>query len=82
MDDQLKKELLVRAASGSNIIRLLIGLCALSVILELALSRKSLFDLEGFPGFYSLFALGAGVVVVFAARVLRKIVMRPEDYYD
>jgi len=82
MKDQAKQGWLERAGSGSNIITLLIGIRALSVVLELVLTRKSLFDFEGYPGFYSLFAIAAAVVVVLAARVLRKIVMRPEDYYD
>ncbi len=82
MKDQSKQEWLERAVSGNNIIRVLTGLCALSVILELALTRKSLFDFEGYPGFYPLFAVAAGVGAVLAARILRKIVSRPEDYYD
>jgi hypothetical protein len=42
-------------------------------------------DLEsggGLPGFYGLYGFAGLVVLVLGAKILRQIVMRPEDYYD
>lgn len=40
------------------------------------------FGFERWPGFYALFGFVACVSLVLAARELRKLVMRPEDYYE
>lgn len=37
---------------------------------------------EGFPGFYALYGFVACTLLVLVAKELRKILMRPEDYYD
>ena len=33
------------------------------------------------PGFYAIFGFGACVLLVLAAKALRRLLMRPEDYY-
>ena len=33
------------------------------------------------PGFYAVFGFGACVLLVLAAKALRRLLMRPEDYY-
>lgn len=38
--------------------------------------------MEGWLGFYCIYGLGACVMLVLLAKVLRKIIMRREDYYD
>ncbi len=40
------------------------------------------FQAESVFGFYALFGFGAFVAIVLAGKYLRKILMRPEDYYD
>ena len=37
---------------------------------------------EGFAGFYAIFGFVACTVIVYTAKLLRKGVMRDEDYYD
>lgn len=37
---------------------------------------------EGFPGFYAIYGFVACVLLVLAAKQMRKILMRDEDYYD
>lgn len=37
---------------------------------------------EGFPGFYAIYGFVACVILVLAAKQLRKVLMRKEDYYD
>lgn len=39
-------------------------------------------DWEGLPGFYALYGFLAYTTIVYAAKLLRKGVMRDEDYYD
>lgn len=40
------------------------------------------FGFEHWPGFYSFFGFVACVALVLAAKELRKLLMRPEDYYE
>jgi hypothetical protein len=40
------------------------------------------FAWDGRPGFYAIYGFMSCVVVVYAARLLRPLVMRDEDYYD
>ena len=40
------------------------------------------FAFERWPGFYAFFGLVACVALVLAAKELRRLIMRPEDYYD
>jgi hypothetical protein len=40
------------------------------------------FPAEEFFGFYAIVGFGAFVGIVLAGKYLRKILMRPEDYYD
>jgi hypothetical protein len=37
---------------------------------------------DGLFGFYGLYGFVACVALVLAAKLLRRAVMRPEDYYD
>ena len=63
----------------ANIDRLVYGLGALSavfVLLDLMTGHERLF------GFYAWFGFIACVGLVLAAKVLRMLLMRPEDYYD
>lgn len=39
------------------------------------------FSFERWPGFYSLYGFVACVALVLAAKELRKLLIRPEDYY-
>jgi hypothetical protein len=39
------------------------------------------FAFESWPGFYAFFGFVACVCLVLAAKELRKLLMRPEDYY-
>ena len=40
------------------------------------------YGIEGWYGFYGIYGFVCCVALVLAAKVLRKIVMRGEDYYD
>lgn len=63
----------------ANIDRLIYGLCALSAVFLL----PDLMRGHDRPfGFYAGFGFLAGTGLVLAAKVLRVLLMRPEDYYD
>jgi hypothetical protein len=54
----------------------LYALCAVFLLLDLLMEHDRLF------GFYAWFGLIASIGFVLAAKVLRLLLMRPEDYYD
>jgi hypothetical protein len=74
------------------VLRLLFTACAavfLLDIVDLVLPLLGLHELrhaetpwEGLPGFYAIYGFVACVLLVLAAKEMRKVLMRDEDYYD
>ncbi len=75
---------------------LLVGTCALLVVIQIVMDRyvvphteldpsvvphSELEKLTKWPGFYGAFGYVAFLVIVLAGAYLRKLVMREEDYY-
>jgi hypothetical protein len=56
--------------------------CLLLVGLEFVIHRHVEHPWERLFGFYALFGFVACVALVLAAKQLRKLVMRREDYYE
>lgn len=68
-----------------NVTRIVWGLyalCAFLFAVDAFVPKHGPFAIEYVLGFYALFGFIACVGLVLAARVLRLIIMRPEDYYD
>lgn len=68
-----------------NVDRLVYGfyvVCMLILLADLFVPKHGKFLIEHAFGFYGIFGFVACVGLVLAAKVLRRIVMRPEDYYD
>ena len=68
-----------------NVKRVLFGLyllCAALLIADFILERYSYHEWEKIPAFYALFGFTAYVIIVASAALLRKLVMRPEEYYE
>ena len=67
-------------------IRLLLGLLiafgVLLVIADAFYNKHIHFAMESLFGAYAIFGFVAFIVIVIAGKYLRKILMRPEDYYD
>ena len=57
-------------------------ICVLLVIVDFIVHRHIEMDWENVPAFYALYGFVACVALVLMAKVLRKVVMRKEDYYD
>jgi len=62
----------------------LYGICAVLFVADLFYERKAHFDFENWlpTGFSGVYGLVSCVGLVLAAKGLRRLIMRGEDYYD
>ena len=68
-----------------NVRKIYFGLwivCGLLVGADLLYEKHPHFPIEAWFGFYGFYGFVSCVSLVLAAKVLRRIVMRPEDYYE
>lgn len=56
--------------------------CGLLLIAELFIDKHGEVEIEHWFGFHGFYGLIACVVLVLAAKLLRRVLYRPEDYYD
>ncbi len=66
----------------TKIVWTLAVVCALLLTADAFYHRHAPFAIEHLFGFYALFGFVAYVGLIFLAKRLRAILMRPEDYYD
>ena len=57
-------------------------LCAILFAADFVLHRHTYHEWEKIPAFYALFGFISYVIIVFTSAGLRKLIMRPEDYYE
>lgn len=60
----------------------LLAACAALFLADFLYLKHAKFKLEDVFGFYGLYGFIACVLLVLIAKELRKILKRPEDYYD
>ena len=68
-----------------NVDRLVLGfyiVCGLLIAIDVLVPKHGPFAIEHLFGFYGVFGFVACVALVLIAKQLRRILMRPEDYYD
>jgi len=65
-----------------RLIRTLLAICAFLFALDLFIHRHTMHDWDDLLGFYALYGFIGCVVLVFVAKWMRIILMRPEKYYD
>ena len=68
-----------------NVERLLKGfyaICILLIIADFVIHRHTTMEWEKIPAFYAIYGFAACVLLVVVAKMIRKVVMRKEDYYD
>jgi hypothetical protein len=68
-----------------NVDRLVRGfytICALLLLLDFFVPKHGPFAIEHAFGFYAFFGFAACVALVLIAKQLRRVIMRPENYYD
>lgn len=58
------------------------AICAVLIAIDVFVPKHGAFAVEHVLGFYGWFGFIACVVLVLAAKQLRRILMRPENYYD
>jgi hypothetical protein len=65
-----------------RLFRVLYATCVVLLALDFILHRHVTHAWEHQPGFYGLFGFTACVTLVLIAKQLRRVLRRPEDYYD
>jgi hypothetical protein len=68
-----------------NVDKLVYGLyavCAFLLLIDIFVPKHGPFAIEHLFGFYGIYGFVACVALVLAARAMRVILIRPEDYYD
>jgi peptidoglycan/LPS O-acetylase OafA/YrhL len=66
----------------ARLLNALYALCAVLVVLDFIVHRHTEHPWEHVVAFYPLYGFFGIVILVLAAKGLRRLVMRPEDYYD
>lgn len=66
----------------NKIVWALVALCVASVGAELFFHKHTHYGFQELPGFDALYGFISCVLLVLAAKQLRKVLMRGEDYYD
>jgi hypothetical protein len=66
----------------TKIVRTLVGLCALALVADFFYTKHPFFGVEELPGFYAVYGFVVSAALVLTAKQLRKLVGRPEDYYE
>ena len=66
----------------NKIVWSLVALCVASVGAELLFHKHTHYGFQDLPGFDALYGFVSCVLLVLAAKQLRKVLMRGEDYYD
>jgi len=56
--------------------------CVIVAVLDLFIHRHEVHAWERLLDFYPLYGFVGIVVLVFIAKLMRRVLMRPEDYYD
>ena len=66
------------------IVRILLAICLLVVLADLTYDKAGHvhYGFEGILGFHAFYGFVSCVALVLAAALMRKVVMRDEDYYD
>lgn len=68
-----------------NVTRIVYGLatlCGLALLADLFYAKHPHFAVESWPAFYPLYGFVGSVALVLAAKQLRRLLRRGEDYYE
>lgn len=66
----------------NKVVYALYAVCGLLLVIDPLIHKHGPFAVEHWLGFYGIFGFVACVALVLAAKELRRLLMRPEDYYD
>jgi hypothetical protein len=82
MSGEDRKYWLDEPGNVKRVIWALVAVCAGLFLADALYHKHSHFEAENFFGFYAIFGFVVCVALVLAAKVMRVILMRSEDYYD
>ncbi len=71
-----------RMARADMVMRGLIALCVLLALADFVIHRHAYFVLEATPLFFAIMGAASMALVAGLSVLLRRLVIRPEDYYD
>jgi len=71
-----------RPETIQRIVYALYAVCAALLLIDPFIHKHGPFEIEHYWGFYGIFGFVGCVFLVVAAKSLRTILMRPENYYD
>ena len=71
-----------QAGNVRRIVWALYAVCAALVVIDVAIHKHGPFAIEHTFAFYAWYGFVACVALVLVAKVMRIILMRPENYYD
>jgi hypothetical protein len=71
-----------KPANIKRILNSVYAICGLLVVIEMFIHRHTEHPLEGLFGFYPLYGFVGCVVLVLLATLMRKVLMRDENYYQ
>ncbi|QDP00210.1 hypothetical protein [Thalassotalea sp. PS06] len=81
-DEQNKPGFFDKPKNISKILKVFYTICVLLVIADFIVHRHIYHDWENVPAFYAIYGFVGCVILVLIAKVMRKVLMRGEDYYD
>jgi len=77
-----KQHLFDKPRNVKRLIHSLYACCGVLFLLDFLIHRHTVHPWEKLWGFYPLYGFVGCVVLVLVAKWMRRIVMRPPDYYD
>ena len=80
--DKENQHFLDKPGNLKRLFAVFLAVCAGLVLFDFVHTRHVIHEWEGLWGFYALFGFVACVILVLAAKEMRKAVMRKEDHYD
>ena len=80
--DDKHRYLFDRPRNVTWLFRVFYAACLILLLLDFVLHRHAEHGWERLPGFYAVFGFVACVTLVLVAKQLRRLLKRPEDYYD
>jgi hypothetical protein len=81
-DDDQEPGWFERKENQNKLWYVLLAVAGILAVADFLYEHHPHFEIDKTPGFFALFGFFAFVFIVFAGTALRKLIMRPEDYYD
>ena len=65
-----------------RVLNIFYSLCVILVLADFVIHRHVYLVWENIPAFYAIYGFVACVALVVVAKLIRKVIMRKEDYYN